>query len=71
MNNALVLGRLILTTTRQGLGAPIVDLCGGRILDGQSWHGHAIHLTPWRFNCYGDRLEGKAFCIGLLRSKTH
>jgi hypothetical protein len=67
MNKAIVLGNLVLTSVNQACGAPIIDKCGGRTLEGTSWHGRAIHLSPWRKNRYGDREEGKAFCIGLLR----
>lgn len=68
MNKAIILGNLVLTLTNQPLGAPIVDKCGGRTREGVSWHGRAIHLSPWRHNGYGDREEGKALCIGVLRS---
>lgn len=70
MGKALILANVIFTLVNQSYGAPIVDLCGGRTREGDSWHGRAIHLSPWRKNSYGDRAEGKALCIGMLRRKT-
>jgi len=67
MSKAIVIYRLIFTFTNQSSGAPILDKCGGKIQEGTRWHGRALHLSPWRKNSYGDRLEGKALCIGIMR----
>jgi hypothetical protein len=67
MNKAIVIGKLVFTFTYQSMGAPFIDLCGGRTREGGRWQGRAIHLSPWRKNAYGDRMEGKAFCVGMLK----
>ncbi len=69
MARALILGNVIFTLVNQSLGAPIIDLCGGRTREGDTWRGRAIHLSPWRRNSYGDRVEGKAFCLGMVQRK--
>lgn len=62
-----IYGRLALTTTRQSPGAPVIDACAGRIVEGgRWWRGRAIHLSPWRLDRYGDRKAGLALCIGFL-----
>lgn len=67
MNKAIVIGRFIVTTVRQGLGAPIFDGCAGHTAENRSWRGFAIHLKPWKKNRYGDREVARALCIGMIR----
>ena len=69
MARALILGNVIFTLVNQSLGAPIVDPCGGRTREGDSWKGRAFHLSPWRRNSYGDRRDGKALCIGMVQRR--
>ncbi len=71
MNRAITIGTFIFTLANQACGAPIIDTCGGRTREGISWHGRAIHLSPWRKNRYGDRERGKVLCIGILRKASH
>lgn len=66
MRKAILLGKFIVTTTRQPLGAPFIDDCSGRTREGYSWSGKALHLSPWRRNEYGDRQAALALCIGVV-----
>lgn len=66
MRKAIVFGGIVVTFVRQAAGSPVVDQCFGSTIDGKNWSGHAIHLTPWRRNRYGDRLMGEALCIGRI-----
>ena len=70
MRKAFILGRVILTTTVNGLGAPFADKCTGTTEENIVWNGYAIQLNPFRFNKYGDRKIGLCFCIGLIKSLT-
>jgi hypothetical protein len=60
---AQIIGRLILTTLDQPLGAPIVDRARSTDAKGNFYHCRAILLPPWRKNKYGERF-GPAFVIG-------
>lgn len=63
---AIILWRYVFTYCHQSMGAPIVDKCNGKTEEGLYWNGYAIHLSPWRFNRFGDRKSGKAFCVGKV-----
>lgn len=49
-NQTIVLGRLVLTTGKQGAGAPVIDGCTTHAIDGWSATGWCIRLrrTPGR-----------------------
>ena len=58
------LWRLIVTTCIQGVGAPVVDDAFTHDREGHSYHGKAIHLTPWRKTRHGERARGRALVVG-------
>lgn len=70
----MVIGKFLISTIKQGLGAPVVDKCTsfvegfdkqtGKVTYSRTYHGYAIHLTPWRRNKYGEIKEGLALVIG-------
>lgn len=62
-----IIGRLVVSTTHQASGAPIVDRAFTRDEQGRTYAGVAIHLSPWRRNCYGDRDLGLALVLGWRR----
>jgi hypothetical protein len=58
-------GRLILTTCRQGSGSPIIDDAFTHDADGNRYVSKAILLTPWRRkNRHGERPPMRALVIG-------
>jgi len=69
MRKAHIIFGFVLTTTPQGTGAPFVDQCGGKTINGKNWTGYAILLKPWRRDQYGERAEGLALCIGRVGRK--
>jgi len=68
-HRGFVLGRFIVTTCKQMLGAPIIDRCSGRTSDGDFYDGYAIHLSFWRKNQYGERRAGQALVLAKIKKK--
>lgn len=63
-HRAVILGRLVVTTTMQAQGAPIVDRCSGGTADGRWYRGRAILLKPW---LRGERsIRARALVVGWL-----
>lgn len=60
---SFILGPLCLTTTMQSEGAPFVDKCFTKTEDGRRFRGHAVLLTPWRRNRYGESVIQRALVI--------
>lgn len=57
-------GRLIVTTCRQGEGAPWIDDAWTHDREGNRYASKAILLTPWRKNRYGEHRRQRALVIG-------
>lgn len=69
---SFTLGRLVITTTNQPAGAPLID--EARTVETSTgdrprrvWVSFAILLRPWRRNRYGESLGGRALVIGWER----
>ncbi len=64
MANSIQLGKLLIATMQQACGAPVVDRATAYDEMDNRFESVAVHLTPWRFNKYGDREGGLALVLG-------
>ncbi len=60
---AYVFGKLCLTWCRQAQGAPFVDSCTTRDLQGRTYRGWAILLKPWLRDEHGASLIQPALIL--------
>ena len=58
------LGRLVVTTCKQGSGAPWCDKAWTLDREGNVYSSLAFLLRPWRRGAHGTRLPGRALVVG-------
>lgn len=60
---SIIIGKLCITTTIQGGGAPFIDKAFTRDDKDRKYAGVAILLTPWRKEKHGENLLQRALVV--------